>query len=211
MPGFWVFMAGLGVVFCTALLLAAVAFFSPMIFTFDSATRQVRVRWLSMVEYVAALPGGEGKPRLSIAGSPVRIRPRKRKAGSKGEPPGSQKNRRDQATGGRFFIRCLRDSTIRRVLPGQLAKLARGIERSMVLTRSRANLSLPDPAANGILAGALAQSSWGRRLGIRINFVGANSIFCEIRLYPHRVAKAIFFFLSGLPYMALYRNWRASS
>jgi hypothetical protein len=211
MSGFWIFMAALGVVFCAALLLTGVALFSPIIVTFDSATRQVRVRWLSMVEYVAALPGGKGKSRLSIAGSPVRIRPRKRKAVGEGEPPGSQKNRRDQATGGRFFIRCLRDSTIRRVLPRQLAKLARGILRSMVLTRSRANLSLPDPAANGILAGALAQSRWGRRLGIRMNFTGTNSVFCEIRLYPHRVVKAIVFFLSSLPYTALYRNWRASS
>jgi hypothetical protein len=67
------------------------------------------------------------------------------------------------------------------------------------------------PAANGMLAGALAQSRWGRRLGISMNFSGANSVFCEIRLYPHRVAKAIVLFLTGLPYMALYRNWRASS
>ena len=103
MSGFWIFMAALGVVFCVALLLAAAALFSPIIVTFDSVARQVRVRWLSMVEYVAALPGGEGKPRLSIAGSPVRIRSRKRKAVGEGEPRGSRKKRRDGANRPRAF------------------------------------------------------------------------------------------------------------
>jgi hypothetical protein len=207
------FILALGVIFCVMLLLAGAALFSPVIVTVDTAAHHVRIRWLLMLEYMVALPGGTGESRLSVAGNPVRIRPQKRTKSSGAKAPDSrnQKKSGGRSTSGKFLIRCLRDSTIRRVLPRQVAKLLSGMLRSITLTRSRANVCLPDPATTGILAGTLARSRWGRRLGVRMNFTDVNSVFCEIRLYPHRVVKAILFFLGGLPYVALYRNWRAST
>ena len=107
-------------------------------------------------------------------------------------------------------MQCLADSTIRRALARQLARLARRIFRSVRLARLESDVSLPDPALNGMLAGALAASNRGWQ-GLRVNFVGENSLFFELRFHPHRVFKAFLFFLPGLPYRAVFRQWRAFS
>ena len=91
----------------------------------------------------------------------------------------------------------------------QLAKLVRRIVRSVDVARSASDVSLPDPAINGMVAGALAASGWGRRLGIRVNFAGENSLFIELRFHPHRIFKAFVFFVSGLPYRAMFKVWWA--
>jgi hypothetical protein len=136
----------------------------------------------------AAAPTGEKEPRKT-AEAPKRHK--------KGRAPG------------RFLVRCLGDSAIRRALARQVANLLRRIARSVDLSRTACDVSLPDPALNGMLAGVLAASNWGRRSGIRFNFAGDNSLFVELRFHPHRVLKAFLFFLPGLPYRAMFKVWRA--
>jgi hypothetical protein len=211
MSGLSVLILAFAVVVCAMLLVVAAALFSPVVVTVDSAARELRVRWLLMIEYVAALPGGKAESRLSIAGNPVTIRPKERRQRSEPTSTGTETRTQERRAGAGFVFRCLRNPTIRRVLSKQTAKLVSGILHSVALTRSRVNLSLPDPALTGMLASVLGQSRWGRKLGVGINFAGANSAFCEVRLYPHRVVKTILLFLGGLPYMALYRNWRPSA
>ena len=75
--------------------------------------------------------------------------------------------------------------------------------------RHLSDISLPDPALNGLLAGVLAASPWSDWAGVRANFNGENSLFLEVRFHPHRVFKAFLFFLPGLPYRAVFRQWRA--
>jgi hypothetical protein len=215
-PWFLLFPLGL-VLFIAALAVAAL--FSPVVVTVDSGNGQVRVRWLTMLEFLSPLPGTAGEARLSVAGRPFRVPLRKK--GSKiaaGRTEVSaprrapvRKTTRTRRPLGRFFWRCLSDPAIRRALARQLARLWRQLLRSAALTGWRTSVSLPDPAMNGMLAGALAQYGWGRRLGILVNFSGQNSAVLELRLRPHRVAKAFLFFLSGLPYRAMVREWRASS
>ena len=79
------------------------------------------------------------------------------------------------------------------------------------MNRLSSDISLPDPALNGMLAGALAASNWGggERRKIQVNFTGENSLFFEFRFHPHRVIKALLLCLPGLPYRAVFKQWRA--
>ena len=95
-------------------------------------------------------------------------------------------------------MRCMSNSAIRRIVAQRLARFVRRIWGAFAVTRCRSSLSLPDPAANGMLAGTLAQSKWGRRLGVRINFTGENDIRVEVRVRPYRIVKAMVLLLLGL-------------
>jgi hypothetical protein len=209
----WIVLLALGLVFFLALDVTAAALFTPFILTIDSGKRQMRIRWLGSLEYWRPLPGTEGEPGLSIAGMSIRFRERRtRQAG--GEAAASRraapKPRNDYRRMGRFVRGCLREPSIRVGLVKNLARLWRGIVQSISFTHRQIELSLPDPAWNGMLAGWLAQTSAGRR-AIRVNFVGGSSVLLEARLYPYRVAEAFVFFLGRLPYRALLRQWRASA
>lgn len=198
-----VFLASiLGVV----LLLAALALFAPLALVVDSARGQMRVRWLLGAEYQRPLPGAAGEASLTFAGKRIRLRPRGRKRKPKRE---KAKPKRKAGVRGRFLYRCLRDAAVRRTVFRQVGRLCKGILRSVELARWHAGVCLPDPAATGMLAGL--QFASGRRLGIEPNFTGENSVFLEIRLHPHRIVGPVFCFLSGLPYRAILREWRASS
>ncbi len=190
-----------------ALLAAAAALFSPIVVTVDSARSQLRVRWLFGMEFRRPLRGGEGETKLTIAGKRVPIRARKAKP--KRKKPAAPRERRRGAPG-TFFYRCLRNATIRRRLLRQLARLRRGIFRSAGMTRRRVRVSLPDPAMTGMLYG-FSQFAWFRRTGIEPNFTGANGVFLEIRLRPYRIVKAVLSFLTGLPYRAMFREWRSTA
>lgn len=196
-------------ILCAALLFVIVAMgtvlFSPVIFTLDSQNREFRLRWLAFVEFWAPLPGGAGAPALRIAGIPLRLPMRKRVP--KHENPISGKVSSRPPVG--FLWRCLRNPRIRRGVAKQLAKLLRRIAGAFKVTELQSRLSVPDPAINGMLAGALAQTGWGRNGRLRVNFTGENSLRCEVRLYPFRIANAGLLFVSRLPYMALMRAWRA--
>lgn len=204
-------MEGLLIVLCVLVFFGAIFAFSPVVLTLDSCNRQVQVRWLAMLEYWRPLPGTSGESCVYFFRKPMRLwaqRPAKepRKRAAQG-----QWRRRRQSAWGKFFLQCLGDSAVRSSLAQQLWKLGKGVSRSVVLARASSEISLPDPALNGMLAGAIAQSSWSRRSGIRVNFRGENSLFLEVRIHPHRAFKALLCFLLALPYRAMFRQWRALS
>jgi hypothetical protein len=205
-----IILIALGVVLFAALLLVAAVLFTPFVFTIDSRSWQMRVRWLGTLEYWRPLPGAMGETGLCVAGRtfplPARGARRKRK------PAGAvRKPRNRRVVFARFMRRCLGQPSIRRALAAKFGELWRRILRSASLTRRRLSVSLPDPAWNGMLAGWLALRHSGRGSAIRINFTGENAVLLEVRLYPYRIAVALLLFLMGLPYRALYREWRASS
>jgi hypothetical protein len=199
----------LSVVVFLAVVLAAIAIFSPVVLIVDSAGGEVRLRWLVALEYWRPLPWAEGEARISFAGKALRFRERKAKKEER-ERAERPPRRRRRATPARFLARCLRDPGLRQTLARQVSNLLSRILRSANVTRWRANVSLPDPATTGMLYG-FTQFGWGQRMGIEANFTGENSFFLEIRLRPHRIVKAVIFFLTGLPYRAMFRAWRAAS
>ncbi len=197
----------LAVVVFLALLVTAIAIFSPVVLVVDTAGGEVRLRWLVALEYWRPLPWAEGEARLSFAGIALRLPERKPK---KKKRERAERPKRRRAAPARFLVRCLRDPGLRRTLARQVSNLIKRIFRSADLTRWRANVSLPDPATTGMLYG-FTQFGWGKRPGVEANFTGENSFFLEIRLRPHRIVKAVLFFLTGLPYRAIFRAWRAAS
>jgi hypothetical protein len=205
-----VFVA-LGVLLLLALLLIAAALFSPLIFTLDSGTWQVRIRWLAAFEYWRPLPGGRGETGLSIAGKSIGLPARGAKEKHKRAVGAARKPRRDRARAARFLRRCLGEPSVRRTVTKRLGALWRGLLRSVSVTRRKITVSLPDPAWNGMLAGGLAWLHGSRGSAIRVDFTGKSSALLEVRLYPYRIAKVLLVILMGLPYRALYRAWRASS
>lgn len=206
-------MESLLFVLCGVAFLLGVVVFSPVVVTVDSRHGQLRVRWLGFLEYLRPLPGTSGKARLFVLRKSVALRARRAGKEAPEEPakPATPKPRKKGRKRGQFFMRCLGDSAIRRTLAEQLWKLIKRVGSSVTLSRSASDVSLPDPALNGMLAGALAASEWGRRSGVRVNFAGENSLFLELRFHPHRVFKALLSFVSGLPYRAMFRKWRAVS
>jgi hypothetical protein len=204
-----VFVA-LGFVLLMGVLLMAAALFSPLVITIDSANRQLRVRWLAALEYWRPLPWAEGKAGIGIAGKAIRL-PARRGTRKRERKSGIGKTRKNRARVGRFLRSCLGEPSIRLALSRRLGGLWRGMRRSVTLTCREISVSLPDPAWNGMLAGGLAQSSGIRISAMRVNFTGENGVFLEARLYPHRIARALLLFLIGLPYRAIFREWRASS
>jgi hypothetical protein len=71
-------------------------------------------------------------------------------------------------------------------------------------------VSLPDPALNGMLWGGLASVDAASRAWLQCNFMGRNEVQTEVRLYPRRLVKAVLVFFLQLPYRALLKQWRAS-
>ena len=210
MPFVWAVLAVFGVVFLSVLLLIAAMLFTPLIFTIDSGTGQMRVRWLAALEYSRPLLGPRDEAQLRIAGKllrlPARGAGRKRRPAARGRPMAQKR-----ARAVRFLRRCLRQPNIRRVLVERIGQLAKRMLRSIAWTRQQIDLSLPDPAWNGMLAGWLAGLPGGRRSAVRVNFTGDSGLFLEVRVYPYRIATALLVFSTGLPYRALLREWRAAS
>jgi|SRR5579875_2797059 len=206
------------IVLCIAVLLLAIVVFSPVVIAFDSRARSLRLRWLFALEFHVPLPGSQSPKALYIFRKPVALRERASAAGPAGiiekapvpaaEAPAPSKRRKLH---GQFLMRCLGNAAIRRAVAQQLSKLFKRLSGSIRLTRTIGSLSLPDPALNGMMAGVLAASGWSQRLGLRVNFSGENSVFIELRFHPHRVLKGFLFFLPGLPYRAMFRQWRAFS
>lgn len=206
----WISLIAFCVALTVAFLLIAILLFSPVVFIIETRNRAIRVRWLGILEFLVPLPGADGHTRFSIAGRPFRLEPREKKREPEKEEPISRKQPRTRA-GIWFLWRCLRNASIRGAVARQFANLGKRLLRSLDLARFESNISMPDPAANGMLAGTLALSHLGRAIGIRVNFTGENSLFCEVRLYPYRVARAFAFFAFGLPYRAIFSEWRAAA
>jgi hypothetical protein len=197
------------IVCCVLVFLLAIVLFSPVVIALDSRNRQVTLRWLYFLEFQLPLPGSAGQRILSLFRKAIPIRKRKPAAPpapAEAEVPKPRDNRRVIR---RFFTRCLADSTIRRTLARQVAKLIRRAAGSINVARAESDVSLPDPALNGMLAGAVSAIGGGWARGLRINFRDENNLFIELRFHPFRVFNAFLFFLPGLPYRAMFKVWRA--
>lgn len=204
-------METLLIVLCLVVLLVAIVVFSPVVIAVDSRRQQLRVRWLLALEFQMPLPGTAGRKYVAVFHKAFPVLEKQPGAVKKEKPAGDavQKSGSRRATV-QFFARCLGDSGIRGTLARKLSLLFRRIFRSADVSGSAGDVSLPDPALNGMLAGALAASNFGRQQ-VRVNFAGENNLLLELRLHPHRVFKAFLFFLPGLPYRAVFRQWRAFS
>lgn len=206
----WIPLMALCAALLTAVILTAAVLFSPVIFIVDSRNREFRVRWLALIEILIPLPGAASRGRISIAGKSLRFRPGAPQPGRRKAEVAARRERRGGAPLGLVW-RCVRNSAIRRGIVRQITKLSQRVLRSFDLVRCQGNVSLPDPAFNGMLAGAIARSGWSRALGVRVNFIGENSLFCEVRFYPYRIVRAFVLFVSGMPYRAIFKEWRATT
>jgi len=216
-----IIIAVAGGILLVALLLMSAALFSPIVFTFDSANWQLRIRWLVVVEYWRRLPGADGAAGLSIAGRPMRLAARSEapRPAAHEAVPRPRKDRAAKARLGRFAFRCLRQTRVRAALLRNARRLWRGLAGAVSLSRLQVAMSLPDPAWNGMLMGWLAAGGFGvsrgRMRDVRVNFAGENAVVIEGRLYPYRMVQALVGALVGLlvalPYGTLLREWRASA
>jgi hypothetical protein len=237
-----VVLIALAAIVPVGILLLAIALFIPVICTIDSAKWQMRLRWLAVLEYWRPLPWAAefgragGATGLSLGGMPIQLPARRAETipaarDSRQEAPSASKEsaartgkprskpKKNRARMGRFLLRCLTDSGIRRSFQRNLARFARRALHSASFSRRQVSVSLPDPALNGMLTGFLmgmrgarpGMSEPGRMPRLRINFAGENSAFLEVRLYPYRMAWALLLLPVGLPYLSLLRQWRASS
>jgi hypothetical protein len=192
------------------IVLFAAVLFSPLILIVDSQAGQLRVRWIAALEYWRPLPGKGGETGMSIAG--IRMEPPtkpQRTPKQAEKKAAAQRVPKDRFRLARFARACLRERAIRRSLIASLRRLLPGLRHSIALTSRHLSISLPDPAWNGMLAGWLAATRGNS--AIAVNFAGENAISFEVRLYPYRVVYAFWRFVIGLPYRALWREWRASS
>lgn len=192
-----------------------ILFCSPLVATVNTSRRELAVRWTVLFRALVPLPGGSGAVRLYLAGIPVplplfRRKPRPAKVRKK-------KPRRELLPRIFRFLRyCAADSYLRRAVVIAGGKLARGSLRSFGLSRWQAEVSLPDPALNGMLAGWIAATRWiapARRAGGRsvgVNFLGRNWLELEVRFYPYRLALAGSAFVFRLPHRAIAGHWMAS-
>ena len=201
--------------------IALILFCSPLVATVNSRRRELAVRWTVLFRALVPLPGGSGPARLYLAGIPVRF-PRFRRR------PRPEKVRKKKPRPELFprifrFLRyCAADSYLRRAVVIAGGKLARGSVHSFGLSRWHAEISLPDPALNGMLAGwiaatrSIAATRWispTRRAGdssIGVNFLGRNWLELEVRFYPYRMALAGGAFVFRLPNRAIVGHWLAS-
>lgn len=201
---FVVLLTILAVIALLVALFALCVLFGPIVCNFDTTSGRVRARWL-LLQYAGPLLWNKGGGHWLFAGK--EIHPSRRKHDKKPREP----RKRPKKSRGLFLARCLRDSSIRRAFRRQLVALGRGILRSASVTECRARVSLPDPAANGILYGALAAVGWTAREEFQLNFAGENNISLEIRIHLYCIVRPILSFLIHLPYRAAFRHWRAAA
>jgi len=189
--------------------------FTPVVVLVESRSRDVKVRWSFLLSYVSPLPGAEAgqKLELSVAGISVPLRRPKRKAPPKRKNklgPDPIKARKPRRKLGRFMWNCLLDGNIRSALVRRFRRLPIALWDAVEVSRLHCEVSLPDPALNGMLWGTLATVDAASRTWLQCNFMRRNEVRTEVRFYPHRLVKAVLFFFLQLPYRALLKQWRAS-
>jgi len=209
MPFYWIVLAVLVLVSATLTLLM----FTPVVVSVDSRRRRARVRWSFLLCYVRPFPGAETGQKLSVAGILVPLPRPKREAPPKTKEkfgPGrieAQKHRHKTA---RLMRNCLLDGNIRSALMRRFRRLPSALWGAVEVSRLHCELSLPDPALNGMLWGGLATVDAASPAWLQCNFMGRNEVQTEVRLYPHRLVKAVLSFCLQLPHRALLKQWRAS-
>jgi hypothetical protein len=105
---------------------------------------------------------------------------------------------------------CLLDGNIRSALLRCFRRLPIALWDAVDVSRLHCEVSLPDPALNGMLWGALASVDAASRTWLHCNFMSKNEVLTEVRIYPHRLVKAGLVFFLQLPYRALLKQWGAS-
>ena len=208
---FWVYfffglMAGVSLLF----------FLSPVVATLDTKRGEFAVRWTPLFRMRAPWSGGLEGARIYLAGIPLRLprfrrKPRLRKAREK--KPSRVLEHLPRIF--RFFRYCAADSYLRRAVMIAGGKLARESFRSFELSRWHAEVSLPDPALNGMLAGWAAAARWIAPARwadnpVGVNFMGRNWLTLEVRFYPYLMALAGGLFLFRLPHRAIFGHWLES-
>jgi hypothetical protein len=209
MPFYSIPLAILTVIAATFTLLT----FTAVVVFVDSRSRDVRVRWSFLLLYVRPFPGAQASQELSVAGISVPLPRRKREAppGREKKPgPGPIEARKRRRKTGKFIWNCLLDGNIRSALVRRFRRMPVALWDAVEVSRFHCEVSLPDPALNGMLWGALATVNSASRTWLRSNFMGRNEVRTEVRLDPHRVVKAFLFFFLQLPYRGLLKQWRAS-
>jgi hypothetical protein len=187
--------------------------FTPVVLLVDSRSRDVKVRWSFLLSYVRPFPGAETGQKFSLAGISVPLpRPKRGALPKKKEKPGPGRieARKRRRKAGRFMWNCLLDGNIRSALVRYLRRLPIALWDAVEVSRLHCEVSLPDPALNGTLWGALATVDAASRTWLQCNFIGRNEVRTEVRLYPHRVVKTVLLFFLHLPYRALLKQWPAS-
>jgi hypothetical protein len=208
---YWIPLAILVVV--SAIL--ALLMFTPVVVLVDSRGHDVKVRWSFLLSYVSPLPGGETgqELELSVAGISVLLPRRKREAPPKRKTmlaAGPIEARKRRLRIGRFMWKCLLEGDIRSALVRRFRNLPSALWDAVEVSRLHCEVSLPDPALNGMLWGALATVDAASRTWLRCNFMGRNEVRTEVRFYPYRLMKVVLLFFVQLPYRALLKQWRAS-
>jgi len=189
--------------------------FTPVVVSVDSRSRDVKVRWSFLLSYVSPFPGAETGQglELSVAGISVPLPRPKREAPPKRKNklgPGPIEARKRQRKIGRFMWKCLLDGNIRSALVRRFRRLPIALWDAVEVSRLHCEVSLPDPALNGMLWGSLATVDRASLTWLQCNFVSRNEVRTEVRFYPYRLVKAVTFFFLQLPYRALHKQWRAS-
>ena len=207
---FWIYLV---VAFLAGI--ALILFFSPLVAVVNTNRRELAVRWTVLFRALVPLPGGSRPARLYLAGIQVpfpRFRRKKRREKVRKKMPRPELYSRIF----RFLRYCAGDRDLRQAVVVAGGKLARGSLHSFGVPRWHAEVSLPDPALNGMLAGWIAATNWiapARTTGggsVGVNFMGRNWLEVEIRFYPYRLALAGGAFVFRLPHWAFLRHWTHS-
>jgi len=209
MPFYWIVLAVLVLVSATLTLLM----FTPVVVSVDSRRRRARVRWSFLLCYVRPFPGAETGQKLSVAGISVPLPRPKREAPPKTKEklgPGRIEASKRRRKAGRFIRNCLLEGNIRSALMRRFRRLPIAFWGAVEVSRLHYEVSLPDPALNGMLWGGLATVDAASPAWLQCNFMGRNEVQTEVRLYPHRLVKAVLSFCLQLPHRALLKQWRAS-
>jgi hypothetical protein len=188
---------------------------TPVVVLVDSCSRDMKVRWSFLLSYVSPLPGAEtGRGlELSVAGIRVPLAHPKREAPPKRKNdlrPGLIETRKRRRKTGRFMWNCLLDGNIRSALVRRFRRLPIALWDAVEVSSLHCEVSLPDPALNGMLWGALATVDATSHTWLRCNFMRRNEVRTEVRFYPHRLVKEVLVFSLQFPYRALLKQWRAS-
>ncbi|HWP85318.1 MAG TPA: hypothetical protein VNN17_09025 [Terriglobia bacterium] len=192
----------------------ALLLFTPVVLTVDTRSRDARLRWSFLLSGAVPLPGTKGQTSLALAGVPLWRPQRKEPApASKTERvaidrPEQHRQRRRKMQ--RALWECLWDGDLRAALAKRFQRLPADLWKAMEIRRWESTVSLPEPALNGMLWGALAAVPTGARARFECNFIGRNQVRTELRFYPYRIVQALLIFLLRLPYRALCKRWRAA-
>jgi hypothetical protein len=203
------------VILVVASAILGLLLFTPVVVLVDSRSRDVKVRWSFLLSYVRPLPGAKAgqESGLSVAGISVPLPRPKRKALTERKGrlgPSAIEARKRRRRMWRFMWKCVLDGNIRSALVRRFRRLPIALWDAVEVSHLHCEVSLPDPALNGMLWGALAGVDATSGTWLQCNFARRNEVRTEVRLHPHRLVKAVLISVLQVPYRALLKQWRES-